>query len=195
MYIVWIPCLSTRVDKLESDTIANIEAGMKFISTLKHWEVSKILLVGDIHLHGKQKRVPEMMEEYIYQHFPHLHSFYNKKILLEGNSLTSRENIPMGLDLLDHDGTFPPDCQHVICTEKWHGSIMRFLLQYHLNKMVGDYRKAPTVTVVPSSQKLSWLSKAKRILQQVDVRGFPTGNTPWYRWKLGQRQQYLSKQT
>ena len=195
MYVVWIPCLSTRVDGLEGDTIANIEAGMRFIATLKHWLITKILLVGDIHLWGKQKRVAEMMEEYIYQTFPQLHSYYHRKLLVEADSLTSRENIPMGLDMLEHEGIFPADCEHVICTEKWHGQIMQFILRYHLRKMVHDYRKVPSVTIMPSSQRLPRLSQLKRMIQQVDVRLDPNGSTPWYKWKYNQRAQYLHKQT
>ncbi len=168
---------------------------MRFISTLKYRQISTIILVGDVHLWGKQKRVTEMMEEYIYQNFPELHSHYNRKIMVESRSLTSRENVPMGLDMMEHAGIFPPDCEHVICTEKWHGSIMSFLLQYHLHKMVCDYRAVPMVTIVPSSQRLSRFALVKRIVQQLDVRLDPNGTTPWYRWKLGQRQQYLHRQT
>ncbi len=188
-------CLSTNVDSLKEDTIWNIEAGLEYLQTLQSELVKSVILSGDIHLSGKTKSVPQMMLEYIQNHHLELYNKLKDKFILEEDSLTSRENIPFGLTKLLNTTDETIFEEHVICTEKLHGKLLRYLLNYHL-KRIGEFWDAKTITIIPSKQTiLGWRGRLTRYYQMIDIRLSPTGNSSLlYQMVLRRRRKYLAKQ-
>lgn len=192
--IIWIFCLSTTATGLLEDTIWNIEAAMNYLRDQAFEdEISAILLVGDIRLHGKTQSVPQMMEAYIKTNFPAEYEIYGSRIFLESKSLTSRENVPYALGLLDDLQRHPAYYDHILCSENLHTRLLSYLLTYHIRRR---YHRIIEPQRVKSAQKvLGFKGRFKRLLQQVDVRLDPEGKSPWYRRRLKQRGRYLNKQT
>jgi len=188
-------CLSTKQERLEEDTVWNIEAAINYIKDIKPELVKAIIISGDIHLTGKTKSVPEMMKNYIEATYPEIYSRFKDIFILEEESLTSRENIPYSLVKLYNTGTRDIWEEHVICTEKHHGYLLRFLLRYHLQKADKSW-KNKHITIMPSQQtRLGWRGRIIRYFQKVEVRLFPQGKfSPFYRLVLRRRRQFLEKQ-
>lgn len=189
--VIWIFCLSATKDQILEDTVWNIEAGMEYLMEELAWgdpdDIAAILLVGELRLAGKKQSVPQMMLQYIRDNYPLVTFEMEDLFVLEEQSLTSRENIPMGLAALRKAGHDPQLYNHVLCSEKLHLGILSFLLYYWT---------ARRAIRVPSEQtRLGWKGRLRRLLQQIDVRLDPTGRSPWYRWKHNQRSQYLQRQT
>ena len=193
--IIWIMCLSTKQERLEEDTVCNIEAAINYIKDIKPELVKAIIISGDTHLTGKTKSVPEMMKNYIEATYPEIYSRFKDIFILEEESLTSRENIPYSLVKLYNTGTRDTWEEHVICTEKHHGYLLRFLLRYHLQKADKSW-KNKHITIMPSQQtRLGWRGRMIRYFQKVEVRLFPQGKfSPFYRLVLRRRRQFLEKQ-
>jgi uncharacterized SAM-binding protein YcdF (DUF218 family) len=160
--ILWSFSLSPAVDvdgrRFPPDTLATLQATR---AELRRGAYMRVLLVGGKVATNQPAPLALQMYNWLAREFSPYQSY-----LLEGRSLTTRENILFGFNELEQAGINPRGCEHVVVSEKYHVWGIQLLFW----RLYGVWPKA-----VHSDHKIDFRGLVGRLLRLPYYLVFPRG--------------------